>query len=105
MRRTDGGSRANRAAICFDLVGVDAAALERQRARRIDAGDGDFVVLVERCKVARHVTPETRQRCGEASHHIVERHVVVAGNHDLRRRQPVEECTRLDELAVRARAA
>ena len=80
------------------LLPVDAAVLEGERTRGVDAGDGDLVIGVKRLQVRADELAVLGQRREEALEHVVERHVVVAGNHDLRLRQPVQELARRPEF-------
>src|SRR4051794_11701342 len=62
------------------LIAVDAAALEGQRARRVDAEHGDMIALEPGAEVARDVALVAPERCAEATRQIVEGNVVVAGH-------------------------
>ncbi len=82
------------------LLLVDAAILERQRARRVHAQHGDLVVGIERRQVVGDIAPVARERLREAAEYIVERDVVVARHDDLGAGQGVEPGARGDELGA-----
>ena len=86
-----------------DLLLVDAPALEGERTRRVDADDGDLGVDERRLEIALHDALELAERAEEPFPDAIERHVVVAGNDDLRLRQAGEKGARGLELG-RARA-
>ena len=77
---------------------IDAAALEREGACRIDAEHRDLIVGVERLQVRSDGALIVRKGVQEAGDDIVERHVVVARDHDHRSGQTVEEGTCHAEL-------
>ena len=80
------------------LLLVDAATLEGQRARRVDADNGDLVIDERGREVAPEVALELAERAQEALPDAVERHVVVAGHDDHRRVDAGEEFARQAEL-------
>src|SRR6185369_17567973 len=84
----------------FHLLLVDAAALERQRARGVDAEHRDLAVDVRRLEVALHDPLVLAERTEEALPDAVERNVVVAGDDDARRRDAREKVARLLELGL-----
>ena len=91
--------RAQALAQALDLAHADAPVLARERPRRVQARDDHLPVLVKGFEVVRDVAPEFFERRAEAREHVPERHVVVAGDDDLRVRQGVEKGARLLKLA------
>ena len=80
---------------------ADAAVLEGQRARGVDAEHGDAGQLDERAQAVVDEAPVARQRRQEAAQHVVERNVVIAGHAEhlvAALAQPFEEPARLAEL-------
>ena len=82
-------------AICSSLM---RPPLKVERARGVDAEHRDLVVDERGLEVGVDVALVVAERAEEALPDVVERHVVVAGHHQLRHRQPVEEGARLLEL-------
>jgi hypothetical protein len=82
------------------LLVVDAAVLERERARGVDADDRDLAVDEGRLEVAVDDSTVLAQRAEEALPDAVERHVVVARDHQAGRREPGEEVARFLELRL-----
>ena len=82
----------------IDLLVADAAILERQRAGRVDAQHGDFLVHVFGRQIVRHVAPVFHQWRQKAGKDVIQGHVMVARHHHLRPRQAVEKSPRLLEL-------
>jgi len=82
------------------LLVVDAPVLERQRARGVDADDGDLVVDEGRLEVGRDHPPVLAERAQEPLPDAIERHVVVARNDDRRCPDAGEEIARLLELRL-----
>ena len=74
------------------LAPPDSSAADGERARRIRANQGDFIVDLKRREVVGHVPTVLTQRTEEPGEHVVQRHIVVAGHEQLRLRQGVEEC-------------
>ena len=83
-----------------DLPRVDAAVLERERPRGVDAYDRDFVIGVKRLEVLADVALVISKRFHGAGVHVVQRHVVIAGDNNLRRRQSVQKSPRFLKLAL-----
>jgi len=81
------------------LLLVDPSVLKRQRARRVDADDGDLGVDERRLEVGVDQAAVLAERAEEALPDSIERHVVVAGDDDLRFRQAVEIALGRLELA------
>ena len=79
----------------------DAALLEGQRSRGVDAEHGDLAIPEAGAAVGAEEALEPAERPGEATDDVVERHVVIArDDHHRRRPQPVEEGARRGELAA-----
>jgi len=85
----------------FDLIGVDAAVLEGQRARGVDAEHRNSRQLDEWAQGLVDEAAVARERRQEAAEHVIQRHVVIAGHSDhivAALAQAVEELASLAEL-------
>ena len=82
------------------LPRVDAAILECERARGVDAHDRDFVIGVKRLEVLADVPLVIPERFHGAGVHVVQRHVVIARDNNLRRRQSIQKSPRFLKLAL-----
>ena len=97
------GQRRQRRAQTLQLLEVDAAVLDDERARGVDADDRELGVDEGRLQVGADVALVVGERPQHAREDVVERHVVVARHDDLRCRQAREEVARRGEqLAARA---
>ena len=67
-----------------DLPAVDAATLKGERPGGIDADDGDFVIGVEGFKVGGDVALVVAKGLHGARENVVQRHVVIARDDNLR---------------------
>ena len=76
-----------------------AAAVKRQRPRAVQADHNHFPVLKDRLEVVRDVAAVAIERAEESGGQVEQRHIVVAGDDDLRKRQLPQEAARLNELA------
>ena len=83
-----------------DLVVGQAPALPDVRAGRVHAQHRHLVVVEERGEVGGHQAPVAAQRAEEPAREVEERDVVVAGHHQHRRGEPVQERARGLELAA-----
>jgi hypothetical protein len=81
------------------LPRVDAAILERERARGINAYDRDFVIVLKRFEVLADVALVVPERFHGAGVHVVQRHIMIAGNNNLRRRKSVQKSPRFLKFA------
>ena len=81
-----------------ELLAIDPAVLARKRASRVDAGDGDLIVDIERLEVLGDETPETVELAKQSREDVVQRHVVISWNNDFRERDRIQECARFQEL-------
>ena len=93
--------RAKRIADEGDLVLVDPAVLERQRARSVDPEHGKSRQLDERAQVVVDEAAIAGERRQETAKHVVERNIVVAGNSEhfvTGMLKPLEELAGLAEL-------
>ena len=81
-----------------NLFFVDPAALEGQRPRSVDADDSDLIVPVEGREVVGDEAAIIIERRQETCEEVVEWHVVVAGDDDLRPWQAFEESARFPKL-------
>ena len=86
-----------------ELKAIDAPILPGQRARRVHAGDRDFVIGKERLEIVADVAPVAVEAAEEAEEEIAQRDVVIARHDDLRERNPFEKLPRRD-VFDRARA-
>lgn len=84
----------------LDLLLAYASALDRQRPRRIDAENCHRVIVILRGQVVCDVLFEFRKGIHEPVEDIVKRHIVIAGNDELRLRKPAEKYSSLFELAA-----
>src|SRR3977135_2991711 len=74
-----------------DLRCVYTTVFERQRARRIDAQDGNFIVNEPRLQVVSDISAIPGERSHESRDCVIERDIMVARNNYLRHWQPVQE--------------
>src|SRR6185295_17031822 len=81
-----------------DLFDRNPAVFPRERARGVDARDKHFVIGERGIDFGTDEAVIACQREKKSSHHIEERHVVIARYHELWLRQPREVVARRDEL-------
>lgn len=75
------------------LLLINPAAFYHQRARRADADHDHFIIGIHRLKIVGDVPSILVQRTKESVVNVVKRDVVIAGHHDFRLRQRIEELT------------
>ena len=103
--RDDDADEAGRGAreVLHDLVDlsfVDLALPHRERSRGVDADHDDLVVPEHRREIGRDGARISRQRRDETREQVVERHIVIAGHDQPRKRQRVQERPRGGEFAI-----
>jgi hypothetical protein len=76
------------------------AVLRRERAGAVQPEDRNLGVTVGGPQIVRDVLPILPEGLKEPSEHVVGRHVVVAGNHNLRVRQGLQERPRVLEFGT-----
>src|SRR5436190_5336189 len=81
-----------------NLLFVNAAAFNRQRARRIYAEYGNFFVVVKRPQISGYVAPIFTQWSDKTCEDVMQRHIMVAGYDNLWFRQAIEKNAGLLEL-------
>ena len=71
----------------FDLESIDASSFNCQRSGRADSNDSNLVIKIKRPQVVGDKTSILVERLQKAREWIVQWHIVIAGNDDLRMRQ------------------
>ena len=82
----------------FSLLPSDPSFTPCERPRRVQPDDDDLSVLEDWLEIGSDELLVAVERREEAARHIPKRHVVIAGNHQVRCRQGIEEGARLAEL-------
>src|SRR4030095_6235422 len=81
-----------------NLALVNAPAFYSHRARGVDAKNDDLTIRVRWGQVVGYVFSVLLQRQQESREHIMQRHIMISWNHDLRLRKRIEKGSRRFEL-------
>jgi hypothetical protein len=81
-----------------DFTGRKSAVRDRERSCRVRSHHRDLVILEVWLQIRGDVRPVVTERPRESCQRMIERHVVIAGDDDLRSRQLRQELARLLEL-------
>ena len=93
-----GGAACSRRNADDTCVLADPAFTPGERPRRVQADDDNLVVLEDRLEIGGDEALVPGERREEPARHVPQRHVVIAGNHQVWRGEVVEEGARLAEL-------
>lgn len=82
----------------LDLAGGDVPSVDGEGACGVDADNGEFVVLIKRFEVVADVAAVSCEWQKKTREHVVEGHVVIAGDNDARTWKALKEFAGLTEL-------
>ena len=82
----------------FELMAIDPPILARKSAGRVNARDSNLLVGIERLEVLRDEATEFVEHAKQPGKHIVQRHIVIAGDNDFGEWDRIQKIARFQKL-------
>ena len=82
----------------FELLAIDPPILARKSTGRVNARDSNLIVDIERLEVLGNEATEFVEHPKQPGEHIVQRHIVIAGDNDFGKWDRIQKIARFQKL-------